>query len=226
VLNQRPELFRAARRAGGVLDMPPLSEISPSARTGLPTMDRARTREEFKSICGAYFRCTIFRAGVKYPATLITTADHDDRVVPGHSCKYAAALQSGGQPANPVLIRIDNELPATGPQHYENPGADRRYLLVSFLQSRRDAAVSTNYQTGGSNAILRARTMSAVSTRITIEPGKRGGTRASEGSVSPLGCSGLARRRHDQRTILDEHPDLEKADFPAVYQFTKAEPRA
>jgi prolyl oligopeptidase len=44
---------------------------------------------------------------VKYPATLITTADHDDRVVPGHSFKYAAALQAGASRANPVLIRID-----------------------------------------------------------------------------------------------------------------------
>lgn len=48
------------------------------------------------------------RDGVKYPAVLINTADHDDRVVPGHSYKYAAALQRAqADPARPILIRID-----------------------------------------------------------------------------------------------------------------------
>ncbi len=53
--------------------------------------------EQFKAIY-AYSPLQNFRAGVKYPATLITTADHDDRVVPAHSFKYAATLQGGGQP--------------------------------------------------------------------------------------------------------------------------------
>jgi prolyl oligopeptidase len=44
---------------------------------------------------------------VRYPATLITTADHDDRVVPAHSFKYAATLQERARPENPVLIRIE-----------------------------------------------------------------------------------------------------------------------
>jgi prolyl oligopeptidase len=49
------------------------------------------------------------RAGAHYPATLITTADHDDRVVPGHSFKYAAALQAAqGGPA-PIMIRVETE---------------------------------------------------------------------------------------------------------------------
>jgi prolyl oligopeptidase len=49
------------------------------------------------------------RAGVTYPATLVTTADHDDRVVPAHSFKYAATLQGKANNANPVLIRIDTQ---------------------------------------------------------------------------------------------------------------------
>ncbi|HET6220404.1 MAG TPA: prolyl oligopeptidase family serine peptidase, partial [Acidobacteriaceae bacterium] len=48
-------------------------------------------------------------AGVTYPATLITTADHDDRVVPAHSFKYAATLQANASHAHPVLIRIDTQ---------------------------------------------------------------------------------------------------------------------
>jgi prolyl oligopeptidase len=62
--------------------------------------------EEFKALY-AYSPLHNMRAGVKYPATLITTADHDDRVVPGHSFKYAATLQAAASRENPVLIRID-----------------------------------------------------------------------------------------------------------------------
>ena len=46
---------------------------------------------------------------MKYPATLVTTADHDDRVVPAHSFKYAATLQALASPENPVLIRIETK---------------------------------------------------------------------------------------------------------------------
>ena len=48
-----------------------------------------------------------FVTGVKYPATLVTTADHDDRVVPAHSFKFAAALQAAQSCANPTLIRVE-----------------------------------------------------------------------------------------------------------------------
>ena len=54
-------------------------------------------------------RCTTSEQGVTYPATLITTADHDDRVVPAHSFKYAATLQALASPENPVLIRIETK---------------------------------------------------------------------------------------------------------------------
>jgi len=61
---------------------------------------------EFKSLF-AYSPLHNIRSGVTYPATLITTADHDDRVVPAHSFKYAATLQEKAAAGNPVLIRIE-----------------------------------------------------------------------------------------------------------------------
>jgi len=61
---------------------------------------------EFKAL-RAYSPVHNVKAGVKYPATLITTADHDDRVVPAHNFKYAAAMQTAQAGDNPILIRID-----------------------------------------------------------------------------------------------------------------------
>jgi prolyl oligopeptidase len=62
--------------------------------------------DEFKAL-RAYSPLQHIRSGVSYPPTLITTADHDDRVVPAHSFKFAAALQHSQQAAAPVLIRIE-----------------------------------------------------------------------------------------------------------------------
>ena len=64
--------------------------------------------EEFKALY-AYSPLHNIKAGVKYPATLITTADHDDRVVPAHSFKYAATLQEKASKETPILIRIDTK---------------------------------------------------------------------------------------------------------------------
>ena len=63
---------------------------------------------EFKALY-AYSPIHNIKAGVNYPATLITTADHDDRVVPAHSFKYAAALQAAQAGDNPILIRVDTK---------------------------------------------------------------------------------------------------------------------
>jgi len=63
---------------------------------------------EFKALY-AYSPIHNVKPGTKYPATLITTADHDDRVVPAHNFKYAAALQAGQGGDNPILIRIDTK---------------------------------------------------------------------------------------------------------------------
>ena len=65
-------------------------------------------RNEFRALY-AYSPLHNIRAGVKYPATLITTAAHDDRVVPAHSLKYAATMQALASHDNPVLIRIDTK---------------------------------------------------------------------------------------------------------------------
>ena len=62
--------------------------------------------DEFKALY-AYSPLQNLRPGVRFPATLVTTADHDDRVVPAHSFKFAARLQEYHRGANPVLIRID-----------------------------------------------------------------------------------------------------------------------
>jgi prolyl oligopeptidase len=105
VINQRPELFRAAIVQAGVLDMLRFQKFTIGA-DWIADYGSSANPKEFKALY-AYSPLHNIRAGVKYPATLITTADHDDRVVPGHSFKYAAALQAAASHANPVLIRID-----------------------------------------------------------------------------------------------------------------------
>jgi prolyl oligopeptidase len=64
--------------------------------------------DQFKALY-AYSPLHNIKAGVKYPATLITTADHDDRVVPAHSFKYAATLQEKAGRATPILVRIETK---------------------------------------------------------------------------------------------------------------------
>jgi prolyl oligopeptidase len=105
VINQRPELFRVAIVQAGVLDMLRFQKFTIGA-DWIADYGSSANPKEFKALY-AYSPLHNIRAGVKYPATLITTADHDDRVVPGHSFKYAAALQAAASRANPVLIRID-----------------------------------------------------------------------------------------------------------------------
>ena len=105
VINQRPDLFRVAVPQVGVMDMLRYQKftIGYSWASDYGTSDNA---EEFKALY-AYSPLHNIKAEVKYPATLITTADHDDRVVPAHSFKYAATLQAEASHANPALIRID-----------------------------------------------------------------------------------------------------------------------
>ncbi len=105
VINQRPELFRVAIPQAGVMDMLRFQRFT-IGWNWIADYGSSEKPEEFKAL-RAYSPIHNIRAGVKYPATLITTADHDDRVVPGHSFKYAATLQAKASPENPVLIRID-----------------------------------------------------------------------------------------------------------------------
>jgi prolyl oligopeptidase len=67
-----------------------------------------KIQEEFQALY-AYSPLHNLKPGTDYPATLITTADHDDRVVPAHSFKFAAALQAAHQGPDPVLIRIETK---------------------------------------------------------------------------------------------------------------------
>ncbi|HLL76301.1 MAG TPA: prolyl oligopeptidase family serine peptidase [Pyrinomonadaceae bacterium] len=105
VLNQRPDLFGAALPAVGVMDMLRFHKFT-IGRAWVSDFGSADDAEEFKHIY-AYSPLHNIKAGAKYPAVLITTADHDDRVVPLHSFKYAAALQAAQGGDAPVLIRIE-----------------------------------------------------------------------------------------------------------------------
>jgi len=103
-MNQRPELFHVAVPQVGVMDMLRFQKftIGWNWAADYGSSDNA---DEFKALY-AYSPLHNIKAGAKYPATLITTADHDDRVVPAHSFKYAATLQAEADRDNPVLIRI------------------------------------------------------------------------------------------------------------------------
>jgi prolyl oligopeptidase len=104
-LAQRPELFKAALPAVGVLDMLRFNKFT---RGWAWTSDYGSPEDpaEFKALY-AYSPYHNLKPRVKYPSTLITTGDHDDRVVPAHSFKFAARLQEVQAGRNPVLIRIE-----------------------------------------------------------------------------------------------------------------------
>jgi len=106
VLNQRPELFGAALPAVGVLDMLRYHTPSSNARQWASDYGLSENEDEFKALY-AYSPYHRVRDGVCYPPTLITTADRDDRVVPWHSYKYAAALQRAQGCENPILLRVE-----------------------------------------------------------------------------------------------------------------------
>jgi prolyl oligopeptidase len=106
-ITQRPDLFAAALPAVGVMDMLRFNQFTIGwaweSDYGSP-QDEA----EFKALY-AYSPLHNLKLGTAYPATMITTADHDDRVVPAHSFKFAAALQAAHQGEAPVLIRIETK---------------------------------------------------------------------------------------------------------------------
>ena len=107
VMNQRPELFRVAVPQVGVMDMLRFHKFT-IGWNWIADYGSSENAEEFKALY-AYSPIHNIRQGVKYPATLITTADHDDRVVPAHSFKYAATLQARASRDNPALIRIETK---------------------------------------------------------------------------------------------------------------------
>ena len=138
-LTQRPDLFAAALPAVGVFDMLRFHKFTIGwawvSEYGSPD-----NPEEFKALY-AYSPLHNLKPGTAYPATLITTADHDDRVVPAHSFKFAAALQAAQGGSQPILIRIDTKAghgagKPTGKLIEET--ADRWAFLVQVLGIQTD----------------------------------------------------------------------------------------
>lgn len=107
VLNQRPELFGAALPAVGVMDMLRFTKFTVGAAWKSDYGD-PEDPEEFRALY-AYSPLHNAKPGTKYPPTLITTADTDDRVFPAHSFKYAAAMQAAQAGSAPILIRIETK---------------------------------------------------------------------------------------------------------------------
>jgi prolyl oligopeptidase len=107
VMNQRPDLYRVAIPQVGVMDMLRFDKFTIGFNWAADYGSSADA-DEFAAL-HAYSPLHNIKPGTKYPATLITTADHDDRVVPAHSFKYAATLQERASRDNPVLIRIETK---------------------------------------------------------------------------------------------------------------------
>ncbi|MGQ0737470.1 MAG: prolyl oligopeptidase family serine peptidase [Bacteroidota bacterium] len=105
VINQRPELFKVAIPQVGVMDMLRFHKFT-IGWNWIAEYGSSDNPADFKNLL-AYSPLHNIKPGISYPATIVTTADHDDRVVPAHSFKYAAALQEHYQGNNPLLIRID-----------------------------------------------------------------------------------------------------------------------
>ncbi len=106
-LTQRPDLFGAALPAVGVMDMLRFHKFT-IGWAWCSEYGSAENPDEFKALY-AYSPLHNLKSETSYPATMITTADHDDRVVPAHSFKFAAALQEAHAGKNPVLIRIETK---------------------------------------------------------------------------------------------------------------------
>ena len=106
VMTQRPELFGAALPAVGVMDMLRYHTPSANARNWSTDYGLSEDPDEFEAQLD-YSPYHNLAEGVCYPPTLVTTADHDDRVVPWHSFKFGAALQYAQGCANPVLVRVE-----------------------------------------------------------------------------------------------------------------------
>jgi prolyl oligopeptidase len=105
---QRPELAKVAFPAVGVMDMLRYHKFTAGAGWAYDYGTADDSKEMFEYL-KKYSPVHALKPGTKYPATLVTTADHDDRVVPAHSFKFAATLQENHQGDNPVLIRIETK---------------------------------------------------------------------------------------------------------------------
>ncbi len=134
VTNQRPDLFGAAIPAVGVMDMLRFQNFT-AGRFWVDDYGSSENPDEFEALF-AYSPYHNIKDGTKYPAVLVTTADTDDRVVPGHSFKYAARLQQAHTGETPVLIRIETRAghgAGTPTEMIIDDYADRWAFLVENL---------------------------------------------------------------------------------------------
>ena len=108
VEEQRPDLFAVALPAVGVMDMLRYDKFTGGSRLGhrVRVFVRSRAVRVSDQVLAA---CRTSRPGTCYPATLVTTADHDDRVVPSHSFKFTAAMQAAQACNRPILIRVETQ---------------------------------------------------------------------------------------------------------------------
>ena len=106
-MTQRPDLFAVALPAVGVMDMLRYRQVHGGRRLG----GRVRVGERSRGlpVPPPLLAAPEPQAGTCYPATLVTTADHDDRVVPSHSYKFAAALQAAQGCDKPALLRVETQ---------------------------------------------------------------------------------------------------------------------
>jgi prolyl oligopeptidase len=136
VMTQRPDLVKVALPAVGVLDMLRYHTFTAGAGWAYDYGTSEQSKEMFESIKG-YSPVHNVKTGTKYPATMVTTGDHDDRVVPAHSFKFAAELQAKQAGDNPVLIRID-----------VNAGHGSGKSVAATIQENVDMQVFTLYNMG------------------------------------------------------------------------------
>ena len=107
-MTQRPDLAKVAFPAVGVMDMLRYNKFTAGAGWAYDYGTAEDSKEMFEYLKG-YSPLHNLKQGVAYPATMVTTADHDDRVVPAHSFKFAATLQEAHAGTKPVLIRIETD---------------------------------------------------------------------------------------------------------------------
>lgn len=131
-ITQHPELFGAAVAEVGVMDMLRFHRFT-IGWGWTSDYGSADDPEQFRTLL-AYSPLHNIRPGVAYPPTLVTTGDHDDRVVPGHSFKFAAALQAAQAADAPILIRIDTAA-GHGPGKPVGKLIDERADVLAFLET-------------------------------------------------------------------------------------------
>ncbi len=136
VMTQRPDLMRVALPAVGVLDMLRYHTFTAGAGWAYDYGTSADDEAMFAYLKG-YSPLHRVRSGVSYPSTLVTTADHDDRVVPAHSFKFAATLQADNAGPHPQLIRIET-----------NAGHGAGTPVAKLIEQSADLYAFTLYEMG------------------------------------------------------------------------------